>query len=231
MRYKGKIDYINHIVVSDPTYNKDVWCRYEKNDLDEKNWIVDLSIDLVREKVGDYIIKNYYFELLLKKTEYDCELMDGGKVTYSKRNKTNQYDIGIDTACISLGINEYAKEIVDSKEEYQPECSLNTGADGMFGNVLEGVKNKKINFILISGYFDESIIEEHDLLDFDSKKRDEARIVGLIVHNVKEHLELVRDGKSKYTMDQAVKDLSRALEALEPIYEKYDYTKLPKKYY
>ena len=82
MRYKGKIDYINHIVVSDPTYNKDVWCRYEKNDLDEKNWIVDLSIDLVREKVGDYIIKNYYFELLLKKAEYDCELMDGGKVTY-----------------------------------------------------------------------------------------------------------------------------------------------------
>ena len=166
MRYKGKIDYINHIVVSDPTYNKDVWCRYEKNDLDEKNWIVDLSIDLVREKVGDYIIKSYYFELLLKKTEYDCELMDGGNVTYSKRNKTNQYDIGIDTACISLGINEYANEIINSKEEYQPECSLNTGADGMFGNVLEGVKNKKINFILISGYFDESIIEEHDLLDY-----------------------------------------------------------------
>ena len=72
---------------------------------------------------------------------------------------------------------------------------------------------------------------EYDLLDFDAKKRDEARRAGLIVHNVMEHLELVRDGKSKYTMDQAVKDLSRALEALEPIYEKYDYSKLPKKFY
>ncbi len=164
MRYKGKIDYINHIVVSDPTYNKDVWCRYENNDLDEQNWIVNLSIDLVKEKVADYIIKSYYFELLLKKNEHDCELINDGKVRYSKRNKINQYDIGIDTACISLGINEYANEIINSKEEYQPDCSLNTGTDGIFGSVLEGTKKNKINFILISGCFDESMIEENELL-------------------------------------------------------------------
>lgn len=30
MKFKGKIENINHIVISDPTYKEDVWCRYEK---------------------------------------------------------------------------------------------------------------------------------------------------------------------------------------------------------
>ena len=30
MNYKGKIDNIDYIVISDPMYEKNIWCRYEK---------------------------------------------------------------------------------------------------------------------------------------------------------------------------------------------------------
>ena len=39
MKYKGKIEKIKHIVVSDPAYDKDVWCRYENNNIDNKSII------------------------------------------------------------------------------------------------------------------------------------------------------------------------------------------------
>lgn len=44
MNYKGKIDNIDYIVISDPMYEKNIWCRYEKNDVNAKNWVVNLDI-------------------------------------------------------------------------------------------------------------------------------------------------------------------------------------------
>ena len=31
LRYKGKIKELNHIIISDPSYDESVTCRYEKN--------------------------------------------------------------------------------------------------------------------------------------------------------------------------------------------------------
>jgi len=42
-------------------------------------------------------------------------------------------------------------------------------------------------------------------------------------------LNLFKDGKSKYTLEQAVEELNKVLELLNPIMDKYDYKKLPKK--
>ena len=69
---------------------------------------------------------------------------------------------------------------------------------------------------------------EIDLLQFDSKKRDKAREAGFIIFEVTEHLKLLKEGRSEYTLEQAVEELTKAQESLNPIMDKYDYKKLPK---
>ncbi len=70
---------------------------------------------------------------------------------------------------------------------------------------------------------------ETNLLQFDSNKRDKTREAGFVIFEVVEHLKLLKDGKSKYTLEQAIEELTKAQELLNPVMEKYDYSKLPKK--
>ena len=70
---------------------------------------------------------------------------------------------------------------------------------------------------------------ETGLLQFDFNKREKAREAGFIIFEVAEHLKLLKDGKSKYTLEQAVEELNKAQELLNPIMDKYDYKKLPKR--
>ena len=70
---------------------------------------------------------------------------------------------------------------------------------------------------------------ELDLLDFDSKKRNTAREIGFIIFEVAEHLKLLKDNKSEYTLEQAIEELTKAQNLLNPIMDKYDYSKLPKR--
>ncbi len=70
---------------------------------------------------------------------------------------------------------------------------------------------------------------ETDLLQFDFNKIEKAREVGFIIFEVTEHLKLLKEGKSEYTLEQAVEELTKANDLLNPIMEKYDYDKLPKK--
>lgn len=60
-------------------------------------------------------------------------------------------------------------------------------------------------------------------------KRDKAREAGFIIFEVAEHLKLLKEGKSEYTLEQAAEELTKANDLLNPIMEKYDYDKLPKK--
>ena len=70
---------------------------------------------------------------------------------------------------------------------------------------------------------------ETDLLQFDFTKRENARKTAFIIFDVAEHLTLLKDGKSKYTLEQAVEELNKAQNLLNPIMDKYDYKKLPKR--
>ena len=70
---------------------------------------------------------------------------------------------------------------------------------------------------------------ETDLLQFDFTKRENARKTAFIIFDVAEHLTLLKDGKSKYTLEQAVEELTKAQNLLNPIMDKYDYKKLPKR--
>ena len=68
-----------------------------------------------------------------------------------------------------------------------------------------------------------------DLLQFDFTKRENSRKAAFIIFEVAEHLNLLKDGKSKYTLEQVVEGLNKAQELLNPIMDKYDYKKLPKR--
>ena len=166
MKFKGKIDNINHIVISDPTYKEDVWCRYEKKDINEKDWIVNLDIYPTETKIDDYNIKGVEFLLLLKKNEYDCNIDEDGNLSYLKDIELKDYTIGMDSACVALGLNNNAKEIIDSQEEWQPSCAIRTGTDGTFGDVSEGIKDGKLCFLFVTGYFDEEFINQNELFDY-----------------------------------------------------------------
>ena len=153
MRYKGKIKELNHIVVSDPTYKNDVWCRYEKNNINEKNWGIDIDIYPVKTPINDEIsINGTEFCAFLYKDKKICELRNDGSICYFKGIEIKETEIGMDTACVAVGINEKAKEINDSQDIWQPECALK---DGIFGTVKEGTIGSKVVFVYIFGYLDE----------------------------------------------------------------------------
>lgn len=165
MRFIGIIKHINNIVVSDPLYGKEVSCRYEKNNLNKKNWLADLDIYKTEDKIGKYYIKGVAFNLIIQKNKSVCNIDKDGTLTFPQNIKVRKYDIGMDSACIALGINEKAKIISESKE-YQPSFSLKTGTDGSFGEVYEGLKDEEVVFLVLNGYFEEDFMNENDLFDY-----------------------------------------------------------------
>ncbi len=65
-----------------------------------------------------------------------------------------------------------------------------------------------------------------NLILLKEKKQEKLRF---IIFEVAEHLKILKNGKRKYTLEQAVEELNKAQELLNPIMDKYDYKKLPKK--
>lgn len=166
MKYKGRIEKLNHIVLSDPSYNKNVWCRYEKNNLKQKNWYVDLEINPIQHKLGNVVYNGYEFFLILKNEDDLCNLNDKKGFEYYSDIKTTEYEIGTDTACVGMGINDYADEIIESKDEWQPDCTLRTGGDGIFIDLIEGRKNREVCFIAFRGMLPDFVIEENQLFEY-----------------------------------------------------------------
>lgn len=70
---------------------------------------------------------------------------------------------------------------------------------------------------------------ENELLRFDSKKRDQARKAGFKLFDVTEELNRIKEGKEGFTLDQVIEELTEAQKLIDPIMNKYDYSKLPKK--
>ena len=155
MRYKGKIKELNHIIISDPSYDENVTCRYEKDNLKEKNWNVDIDIHPTVNKIEDFTIKGTEFFMLLSKDRRLSELKENGTIKYINKIELEETEIGMDTACVALGINEKADEIIELRDNWQPEYSLNTLTDGFFGTVKEGKMLNDTVFIWLSGYLDE----------------------------------------------------------------------------
>ena len=81
--------------------------------------------------------------------------MEQDRIRFPSIYKLNKYTIGMDRACVSIGVNEKASEIANEKNSSEYETALHTLTDGQFGTVYEGVdKDGNIGFIHISGYID-----------------------------------------------------------------------------
>lgn len=66
----------------------------------------------------------------------------------------------------------------------------------------------------------------YNLILLKEKKQEKLRFM---IFEVAEHLKILKDGKRKYTLEQAVEELNKVQELLNPIMDKYDYKKSPKK--
>lgn len=95
------------------------------------------------------------------------ELHEDGSFAYYAGNKIKEFVIGMDTACVGLGINNVADEILAARDEWQPGCCLNTLTDGQFGNVFEGSFDNEVKFIVLSGFLDEDTgYSKEDILNY-----------------------------------------------------------------
>lgn len=160
MFYKGEIEQLNEVVVSDPSYKDGVWCRYESDKVDSGGpWRVQMAINDVTDNCDGFEIKGVDFALLLSSSlifEKTCQLnKDGQGFSCPQMLEMKKTEIGMDTACVALGINEVADEIKASIDEWQPACAFKTSTDGFFGEVYEGSHEGKAYLLYITGYLDE----------------------------------------------------------------------------
>ncbi len=76
---------------------------------------------------------------------------------------------------------------------------------------------------------DEYQRSEIDLLDWDAKKRRQATKVSKDLFDIKNKIKWSINNGQKYSNEEQVMDIDKAIESLKFINEKYDYSKLPRK--
>ena len=160
MKLHGKLDNLHSFVATDPSYGKDVWCRYETHPNSNKPWKAQLllrSVDEIVHDEGDnfdYPVQGIEFSLFLCGMEHKLKLYDDGCFDRYKSSTLKEYIVGADTACIAIGANDMVEEILSCKDDWQPYCALRTLTDGHIGTVTEGRNNGNLTFILLSGFID-----------------------------------------------------------------------------
>ena len=74
--------------------------------------------------------------------------MEQDRIRFPSIYKLNKYTIGMDRACVSIGLNEKASEIANEKNSSEYGTALHTLTDGQFGTPIK--INKNISSIFIS---------------------------------------------------------------------------------
>lgn len=207
MKFNGICKEVNKLVVSDPSYAEGIWCRYERNDINGKNWKVIGFINDSKEEYEGIAINGKEFTVALCAPDAlgFVQLHDDGSFAYAAKNNIKEYTIGMDTACVALGINGQADEIKASHGEWQPDCSLRTLTDGEFGSVQEGTYNGQVKFIVISGYLDEDTgYTTEDILNYLSSAFGTELVPE---HNLEELLSDAQERSSDVAMDNEKEDI------------------------
>lgn len=173
MKYEGRISKLDRIIVSDPSYDKGVWCRYENDNANMSNCKVALNISEYHEVIPadevardlpegmrsqvtkDLELEGIEFQLLISDSRLKCEIVKDG-FNHPQWTTIQQFTIGMDSACVALGINEVADKIASERDSWQPSTALTTLTDGEFGTVCEGRTPNGNNtaLIYITGSFD-----------------------------------------------------------------------------
>lgn len=171
MEFKGICKVVDKIVISDPSYGEDVWCRYERTDIGGKDWRVQGFIKGVSEEIeceGErFPVSGVEFVVGICAPGEHLILREDGSLLTNMSYQINEFVIGMDTACVGFGVNKQADDIKRCKGAWQPDCCLKTLTDGQFGNVVEGVFEDKVRFVVISGFLDEDTgYSLQDILDY-----------------------------------------------------------------
>jgi len=185
MLVKGIIKDLNKIVISDPNYEMNVHCRYDRTIEKIEDWKAMLKINycdkLLDKDDENSRFKGLEYDIVLSKKDVKVKLK--GNSLYSTTNMAvTTTEIGVDSAQIAFGVNENAAEINEHSkyinddrlnvmtmlEEYNPYFAIQTGSDGYYGTVYEGKIDDEIKVIYMSGYLDDvaTIDTEEDLKDY-----------------------------------------------------------------
>lgn len=122
-----EIPTIQRILLSDPWYEKDVWCRYEQ----EKLSLNMMKVELVEEAVenGNYPFTSKELYLHLYQKNFDEDAVSSHE----------EYKLGVDTAKYKFEVND-------------DNVMIYTGGDGYWGDVIkreDSNQNVCIDIILI----------------------------------------------------------------------------------
>ena len=168
MIYKGKIDSLSKLVVSDPMYKNGVWCRYEQEFKSNQNWYVTT---MITPTVSENNFECLDFFIAIQKNNNEAEIKiheENAEIEIVSNCNEKEYSIGMDSACVSLGVNEKAN-MITKNDDWQPSFAIRTGTDGIFGYVKEYKKSDndlEPEIILINGYVDSEFITEDKLLEY-----------------------------------------------------------------
>ena len=156
MKKEAVIKKLDGIVISDPSYNKDVWCRYESN-IKDTNW--NMVFNSKKEKDNEYGFESIDFNLSIGNPKVlDKIEIENDSISYPASLKVKEFEIGMDTACFCCGSMKNYKLLEES-------MSISTGTDGMMGSVYEfkfpGQDNPVA--IVFQGEIDADFISEEEL--------------------------------------------------------------------
>lgn len=130
---------INHLTISDPSYEKGIWCRYEGHDLQMKKMKIFLRDEHVVDDEFEFDAK----EMIIK--------------LYNDQDRNNisdhkEYEIGVDTAKFMI------------ETEHGTSC-INTMSDGYFGVVYENYYDGKLGNIVVNLLLpDEKVMKEEEFI-------------------------------------------------------------------
>lgn len=158
MKYVGKLNGLDSLVIKDPFYSNEVPLQYNKKNLDFDN--AEVHLDIKND--------NEYFY-------YNIKLLIFGKDPSSSEMKS--YEIGMDSACVAIGADLKADEIKSLEGEWQPDCALKTGTDGYFGTVTEFLKlvgkddvtkedRYEVSCVALDASIDAEMYTEEELVDY-----------------------------------------------------------------
>lgn len=167
MKYFGKIAKIDNIIVSDPMYKADVYCRYQNDNVNMKDLNIQIVLNNTMEKYDDIEIKGTEFTVFISPQNSGYMLTEEGAFSHYERDKIKEIEIGVDSACVAFGINSYSDTIIQSQKQWQPPIALKTNGDGIFGKVWEGIYDNEIDFIAFTGYLgEETEYSNDDILNY-----------------------------------------------------------------
>ena len=109
-------------------------------------------------------------------------------------------------------------------EDLLDACGFNKVLKTLNRDRYEGMSTRQLKELL-----DEYQQSEFDLLDWDAKKRRTCSSAREKLLATTHKIEMSKRNDMKYTKDDIAKDIKEAVDELELVEKKYDYSKLPKK--